>query len=70
MFLTSRLKSSGFSDLVVETGVGFVLTVEFDKIKDIFAKKTEEFKIQERKAKKAQEEREVRQLEQKQNTVK
>jgi len=55
---------------VVETGVGFVLTVEFDKIKDIFAKKTEEFKIRERKAKKAQEEREVKQLELKQNTVK
>ena len=48
---------------VVETGVGFVWTVEFDKIKDIFAKKTAEQKQREILAQKLQEEREAKQKE-------
>jgi hypothetical protein len=30
---------------VVETGLGFVITADYDKFKDIFAKKTEEDKV-------------------------
>ena len=40
---------------VVETGLGFVFTVDYEKFKDIFAKKTEEEKLakkSERQAKK------------------
>jgi len=54
---------------VVETGVGFILTVDFDDVSDIFAKKSEELKIKEKEARKAQEEREQKQLEIQNQTV-